>query len=225
MTVAVAAPVTMFVEPGPIDARVGALDWAISRAAEREEARTRARPRDELDAELVELQNAAAALRRPEWATVTAADAATPDISELEARCSELVTQLTTGRAEVDVDRLADRQAAVERRVAALEAHHGGHDITGDPAAIADIQQHLLAHLATASAAGPAGDSVPVVLDEVFLLVPADRKWDLLDLLHQSAERHQLVYLSDDAFVAAWARQKALDGTITLLELAPESTT
>jgi hypothetical protein len=121
------------------------------------------------------------------------------------------------------VERLADGQAAVERRVSSLEARHGGHDANGDPGAIADMQQHLLAHLTTASQAGPDGDPVPVVLDDVFLRVPADRKWDLLDLLHRLAERHQLVYLSDDAFVAAWARQQALDGTITLLELAPES--
>jgi hypothetical protein len=209
-------------DAGPLDARVGALEWAVSRALEREDARQRGRPRAELDAELLELQEAAANLRRPEWATVTAADAVTPDIPELEARRSELVSELMAAHAEVDVDRLADRHAAVERRVASLEARHGGHDINGDPGAIADMQQHLLAHLATASTAGPDGDPVPVVLDDVFLRVPADRKWDLLDLLHRLAELHQLVYLSDDAFVAAWARQRALDGTITLLELAPE---
>lgn len=209
-------------EAGPLDARTGALEWAVTRATEREDARSNARPRDEIDAEILQLQDAAAQLRRPEWATVTAADAATPDIPELEARRGELLKLLATASAEVDTERLADRHAAVERRVASLEARHGGYDVTGDPAAIADIQQHLLGHLATAATAGPAGDPVPVVLDEVFLRVPADRKWDLLDLLHRLAESHQLVYLSDDAFVAAWARQRALDGTITLLELAPE---
>lgn len=209
-------------DAGPLDARVGALEWAVSRAAEREDARHRARPRAEIDAELAELQNAAAKLRRPEWATVTAADAAAPDIPELEARRSQLLSQLAEARPEVDVERLADRRAAVERRVTALEARHIGIDLNGDPGAIADIQQNLLAHLATASEAGPDGDPVPVLLDEVFLRVPADRKWDLLDLLHRLSERHQLIYLSDDAFVAAWARQRALDGAITLLELAPE---
>lgn len=209
-------------DSGPLDARVGALDWAVARAAEREEARAAARPRPEIDAEILELQNVAARLRRPEWATVTAADADAPDLGELEARRAELVTALTAARADVDIDRLADRHAAVERRVTALEARLGGNDVNGDPGAIADIQQHLLAHLAKASQAGPDGDTVPVLLDEVFLRVPADRTWDLLDLLLRLAERHQLIYLTDDAFVAAWARQRALDGAITLLELAPE---
>jgi hypothetical protein len=209
-------------DAGPLDARVGALEWAVTRAAEREEARAKARPRAEIDAEIVELQNTAAQLRRPEWATVTAADAEAPDLGELEARRAELVSELSAARADVDVDRLADRHAAVERRVTALEARLGGYDVNGDPGAIADIQQHLLAHLAKASQAGPDNDAVPVVLDEVFLRVPADRTWDLLDLVLRLAERHQLIYLTDDAFVAAWARQRALDGAITLLELAPE---
>ena len=121
---------------------------------------------------------------------------------------------------EVDVVRLADRQAALERRVMALEARHGGHDANGDPGAVADIQQHLLGRLTQAATAGPHGDPVPAVLDEVFLRVPAERKWDLLDLLHRLSERHQLIYLSDDPFVAAWASQKATD--LSLLAPEPE---
>ncbi|MGH9086257.1 MAG: hypothetical protein ACRDYW_12470 [Acidimicrobiales bacterium] len=210
-------------DAGPLDARVGALEWAITRASEREAARRRARPLDQIKIEIEELQAAATTLRRPEWATVTAADAATPDIGELEERRTIVLDELTAVRGDVDIERLADRHAAVERRVASLEARLGGHGASSDPGAIADIQQHLLAHLATASQAGPDGDPVPVVLDDALQRVPADRKWDLLDLVLRLAERHQLVYLSDDAFVAAWARQRALDGAITLLELAPET--
>jgi hypothetical protein len=55
----------------------------------------------------------------------------------------------------------------------------------------------------------------------VFLRVPAERKWDLLDLLHRLSERHQLIYLSDDPFVAAWASQK--DGDVSLLAPEPET--
>ncbi|MEO7428601.1 MAG: hypothetical protein ABIY48_04370, partial [Acidimicrobiales bacterium] len=56
-------------EAGPLDARVGALEWAVTRAAQREDARRSARPSGEIDAELVELERTAASLRRPEWAT------------------------------------------------------------------------------------------------------------------------------------------------------------
>ena len=133
-----------------------------------------------------------------------------------------MLAKLEEVRPEVDIERLADRHAAIERRVSSLEAKHGGHDPNGDPGAVADIQHHLLAHLTTAAQAGPHGDPVPAVLDEVFLRVPAERKWDLLDLLHRLSERHQLIYLSDDPFVAAWARQHAAAGSVRLLEPEPE---
>jgi hypothetical protein len=128
-----------------------------------------------------------------------------------------VVAELGGTSTEVDVDRLADRHAAVERRVASLEARFGART-NGDPGALADLQQALLGRLTAAGQAGPAGDPVPVVLDEAFQRVPPDRSWDLLDLLLRLAERHQMIYLTDDAFVAAWARQRALDGSITLLE-------
>lgn len=208
-------------DSGELDARIGALEWAVARALEHEEARTNARPTAEIDAELDELQEAARRLRRPEWSTVTAAEAATPDIGELEERRAKLLGTLSAVRPEVDVDRLTDRQAALERRVAALEARNG-HDVSrGDAGAAADIQQHLLTRLTKASQAGPHGDPVPALLDEVFVRVPAERKWDLLDLLLRLSDRHQLVYLSDDPFVAAWARQCA-PGSLMLLEPEPE---
>ncbi|MGH9273168.1 MAG: hypothetical protein ACRDZU_00855, partial [Acidimicrobiales bacterium] len=210
-------------DAGELAARVGALEWAVTRADEREQARSRARPRAEIDAELAALQDTAARLRQPEWASVTAADATSPDIPELEARRDFLVAELARARAEVDIDRLADRHAAVERRVAALEARASEQSGGGDPSFIADIHQHLVARLTVAAQAAPHGDPVPVVLDEPLQRVPADRTWDLLDLLLRLAEHQQLIYLTDDAFVAAWARQRAIDGTITLLEPVPES--
>ena len=208
-------------DTGPVDARLGAFDWAASRAAEREQARADARSPAEIEGDLDRLQEAARRLRRPEWSTVTAAEAATPDIGDLEERRAKLVVDLTDVQPEIDVARLADRRAALERRVTALEARHGGHDGSGDPGAVADIQTHLLARLTKAGQAGPHGDAVPALLDEVFLRVPAERKWDLLDLLFRLSERHQLVYLSDDPFVAAWARQ-CPKGSVTLLEPEPE---
>jgi uncharacterized protein YhaN len=87
---------------------------------------------------------------------------------------------------------------------------------------VADLQQMLLAHLTRSSQVGPHDDPFPVVFDEALLRVPADRKWDLLDLLFRLSERHQLIYLTDDAFVAAWGRQQSAAGQILLLEPVPE---
>lgn len=209
-------------DTGPVDARVGALEWAVSRASDRESARAHGRPAEEVLRDLEALQAEADRLRRPEWSTATGTEAMAPSIDDLEARRVELLARLDQGAPEVDLVRLSDRRAAVERRVVALEAKHSGQDVSGQSGAVAEVQQRILAHLRAAATAGPAGDPVPVVLDDVLVRVPADRKWDVLDVLRRAGRDQQLIYLTEDAFVAAWARQRALDGTITLLELAPE---
>jgi hypothetical protein len=204
------------VDGGDLPARLGALEWAVARATERELARANARPTEVIEVELASLEERAQSMRRPEWSGVTADEADAPDVDELHERREKLARRLAERGDPVDLARLADRNAALERRVTALEARLGG-----DPAAVSDIQQHLLAHVTQAAQAGPHGDPVPVLLDEVFERAPAEHMWDLLDLLHRLSERHQLVYLSDDAFVAAWARQCPSDA-LMLLEPEPE---
>jgi hypothetical protein len=206
---------------GTLDARAGALDWAVERAAERKDARLRARPRAEIEEDLTRLQNEARRLRRPEWATVQPSDADGPDVDELVARQVALRTELESQaetKVVVDVDRLVDRHSAMERRVASLEAQidndHAGTTVTQ----VADVQQYLLAHLTRAGHCGPQDEAVPVVLDEPFVRIAADRKWELLDMLRRLGETTQLIYLTDDPYVSAWARRRAAAGLITLLE-------
>jgi hypothetical protein len=207
---------------GTLDNRVGALEWAVERATERQQARARARSRAEIEADLTQLQEQARRLRRPEWASVQASDADEPDMSALLDRQRELEAELHSlgGDREVavDVERLADRHSAMERRVAALESQYDGDHPESTIAQVADVQQYLLAHLTKAAHCGPSDESVPVVLDEPFLRIAAERKWELLDMLRRLGEKTQLIYLTDDPFVGAWARRRASAGLITLLE-------
>jgi hypothetical protein len=205
---------------GTLDARAGALDWAVERAAERTDARTRARPRTEIEEDLTRLQNEVRRLRRPEWATVQPSDADGPDIDELVSRQIELRALLESEPREevVDLDRLIDRHSAMERRVASLEAQIDNRYPGTTISQVADVQQYLLAHLTRAAHCGPQDEPVPVVLDEPFLRIAADRKWELLDMLRRLGETTQLIYLTDDPYVGAWARRRASAGLITLLE-------
>jgi hypothetical protein len=205
---------------GTLDARAGALDWAVDRASERKDARRRARSRSEIEEDLMRLQNEASRLRRPEWATVQPSEATTgPDIEELIAQQGQLRATLENERGErVDLELLADRHSAMERRVASLETQFDAERPESTIAQVADVQQYLLAHLTKAAHCGPHDESVPVVLDEPFVRIAADRKWELLDMLRRLGENTQLVYLTDDPFVGAWARRRASAGLITLLE-------
>ena len=204
---------------GTLDARAGAVDWAVDRAFEREQARSNARPLETIEQDLVRLQAEAARLRRPEWASVLPSEAQGPDEEELLERATKLRAQINAdGDVVIDLERLADRHSAMERRVAALEAEHGTGSSESAIAELADVHQYLLAHLTRAGHAGPFDESVPVILDEAFVRIAAERKWELLDMLRRLAEKTQLIYLSDDPFVGAWARRRAAAGLVTLLE-------
>jgi hypothetical protein len=203
---------------GTLDARSGALDWAVERASERQEARRRARSRTEIEDDLVRLQNESRRLRRPEWATVQASDAAGPNLEELLARQAAVRAALDQERTEIDPERLADRHSAMERRVAALETKLDHDHPESTIAQVADVQQYLLAHLTKSAHCGLNDESLPVVLDEPFVRIAADRKWELLDMLRRLGENTQLIYLTDDPFVGAWARRRASAGLITLME-------
>jgi hypothetical protein len=203
---------------GTLEARVGALEWAVDRATEREEARVRARSREEIEDDLVKLQNEARRLRRPEWASVQPSEANGPDLDDLVDRKGQLEQVLDGVKLGDDLERLADRHSAMERRVAALEAQHDPTHEQTTVSQLADVQQYLMAHLTKAGHAGPCDESVPVLLDEPFLRIGAERKWELLDMLRRLGEKTQLIYLTDDPFVGAWARRRASAGLITLLE-------
>ena len=87
---------------------------------------------------------------------------------------------------------------------------------------MADIQQHLLGRLTKAATAGPARRAVPAVLDEVFLRVPAERKWDLLDLLYRLSR--EATSSSTSATMPSWPRgpEQRRRGHVILLEPEPE---
>ena len=81
-----------------------------------------------------------------------------------------------------------------------------------------DVHQFLLTHLAAVSRSGPAGESVPVIFNEAFVRVPADKRLQLLELLDRLADKVQVVYLTDDATASAWARKRVEGRTVGLLE-------
>ncbi|MGH2687053.1 MAG: hypothetical protein ACRDJP_16435, partial [Actinomycetota bacterium] len=205
---------------GLIDTRVSAFERALARAEERETARERARTPEEIEVELAAAQTAVEEAYRPQYANLTAADAEEePDLEGLRGQQTRLSEQLGTAKAELpDIDRMADRHTAMERRVIALESKYASNGATPGPGALADVQQFLLSHLTSVARCGPAGESVPVLFNEAFIRVPNDRKVELLALLERLADRVQVIYLTDDPGAAAWARKRTEERAVALLE-------
>ncbi len=89
---------------------------------------------------------------------------------------------------------------------------------------IAEAATDGLAHaLVTrlAEARSVAGEGVPLLLDDPFCQLDAPVKLLLLELLGRSAGDPQIIFLTEDADVASWARLEALAGEVSLIEPVP----
>ncbi len=197
-------------------ARLAAAEDEVVAAERRDKARTTTRPSHEIDADLARLEQEERALRPSDGADVTPADLIEPDVPELVRTRDGLVALVAQARAKVpDMTQLVDRHSAVARRVTSLEEGSGiSESVVVDPA---DLQERLLARLGRARHAAPDGGPLPAILDELFLNVPAGHKWDLLDMVERLSEGSQIIYLTEDPYVAAWAKRRSDSGAIKLL--------
>ena len=208
------------IEGRDIAARVAALEEAVAGARRRDQARTRSRSREEIEAELSRLEALARREHRPEWGTnVEPDDSEEPDVTDLQRHRAVAAQAYETAIDLVpDVEHLVDRKAAVERRVHVLEASVDG-EAGSDGAGIdiEDVRRQLIARL-TDARKGAGDESLPVLIDDALVPVRGDSKWDLLDLLDRVADKTQIVYLTDDYDVVLWARRRAGGGSLMLLE-------
>jgi hypothetical protein len=86
----------------------------------------------------------------------------------------------------------------------------------------ADLAHALVARLAELRHAGPGGQSLPLILDEPLFGVDESIKQWMLELIGRSAGTPQVVYLTEDEDVAAWARMEAMAGHLAVIEPSPE---
>jgi hypothetical protein len=108
-----------------------------------------------------------------------------------------------------------DAAARVRREVAgtaAVDDPAGAGDTDGD------LAQALLTRLADVRTLGPGSESFPLILDDPLRELTSAQKPALLELLGRASAAQQLVYLTEDEAVAAWARLEALTGELAVLE-------
>jgi hypothetical protein len=89
--------------------------------------------------------------------------------------------------------------------------------------ATADLAHVVVGRMSTLRSVGPAGESLPLVLDDPFTELERSMKPSLLELLSRSSGSPQVVFLTDDEDVASWARLEALTGDLAILEPTPEA--
>lgn len=83
---------------------------------------------------------------------------------------------------------------------------------------VAALAHALMQRITKVKAIGPAGESLPLVLDDALHGLDADIKATLLELLVHSSDQQQIVFLTEDAHVTEWARVEAMTGDLSILE-------
>ena len=83
---------------------------------------------------------------------------------------------------------------------------------------IAAYAQALMQRAAKVRTIGPAGESLPLILDDTLAGVRAELKAPLLELLVRASQEQQVVLLTEDPDVADWARVEAITGAVSIVE-------
>lgn len=83
---------------------------------------------------------------------------------------------------------------------------------------LAAYAETLIQRLKTCRTVGPAGESLPLLLDDALASVDAELKAPLLELLMRASHDQQIVLLTEDTDVADWARVEAMTGSVSIVE-------
>lgn len=126
---------------------------------------------------------------------------------------------------DISVDWALANRAEIEaaarlRREADALGSLGARPSDADADQTEELTQALVTRLAAARAAG--GEGLPLVLDDPFRQLAPSSKLTLLELLGHSSGDPQIVILTEDDDVAAWARMESLTGEVSLIEPVPE---
>lgn len=208
---------------GPTDdleRRIDAFEFAAAEA-ESITARSREdRPVDVITAELARAEDELAERRARQQLHalgVGAPQETDPELLSLRAeRAAAHLQVVSAQQCRSELERLRDRLRAVDRQLA---AHDGPSRHGSEP----DLVATLTDAAAAARTAGPGVETAPVILDEPFCDVHGDRKRAALGAVAALASEVQVLYLTDDEEVLAWARNRALSDDMSVLAPASEA--
>jgi hypothetical protein len=214
---------------GDLGGRITAFEERAMLADQRVRDRTKARSIRDVNREIERLEALARTEHRPEFGTTfTTADGQEPDPDQLQMRRDLTATAYhTANRLVPDIELIADRKAALERRVTFLEELHGESGVPST-SKVAEIERYLQQRLTALRHCGPGdgapgvggndSEALPLVMDECFLHLRADAKWAMLDLVDRLSAHAQVIYLTDDPEVSTWARRRSTTGAIAFLD-------
>jgi hypothetical protein len=126
---------------------------------------------------------------------------------------------------DIPVAWAVEHRSAIRREAAELRSSAGGPAPGVDPTTEddrAELAHTLLQRLARLKSLGAGGESFPLLLDDALVEVDPAAKPELLELLTKASTNQQVIYLTHDPDVAAWARVEALTGQLAIVEPAAD---
>jgi DNA repair exonuclease SbcCD ATPase subunit len=135
------------------------------------------------------------------------------DRTEREATVSD--AQAALGRAEAEAAAARNELAQVDQRLEGAATDDDTGPVVTSVAAVEELEWYLLSRLAGQRALSYAG-SLPFVLDDALRGVSGDGLTHLLGRLERMSSAVQVVILSDDNEIAAWADAIGSDRAVTL---------
>ncbi|GAC1593294.1 MAG: hypothetical protein NVS3B21_14170 [Acidimicrobiales bacterium] len=203
-----------------LDRRVRAFEVAVEEAESIARRRRENRPPEVVAAELTSAEDELAERRARQQLDalgIGPSEETDPELLALRAERADAHRQVVAAQqSRSELERLHDRLRAIEHQIA---AHMGPSQYGTGP----DIVAALTDAAAAARTAGTGVETTPVILDEPFCDVHGDRKRAALGAVAALATEVQVLYLTDDEEVLAWARNRAQSGDLSVLAPAPES--
>ncbi|GAC1529980.1 MAG: hypothetical protein NVS3B12_03950 [Acidimicrobiales bacterium] len=203
-----------------LERRINAFEFAAAEAVSITARSREDRPVDVITAELARAEDELAERRARQQLDalgIGAPQDTDPELLSLRAeRAAAHLQVVAAQQCRSELERLRDRLRAVDRQLA---AHYGPSRHDSEP----DLVATLTDAAAAARTAGPGVETTPVILDEPFCDVHGDRKRAALGAVAALASEVQVLYLTDDEEVLAWARNRALSDDLSVLAPPPEA--
>ncbi len=193
---------------GRLDAALGAVAAAKGRLA----ASTVRRSRAEVITDIAVLTPQVQAGRLSSWDASPDPVEAPTDPDRLVTRRLEVaeLVRASEGPELVDAER---RLAVAEDHIAALEA-----ELDALAAGPAPLHRRISDRVARATSIGGYEEPLPVFVDDAFASLAPPEREAALDVLARLSAKVQVVVLTDDPVVSAWARGQVAGGAVTLFE-------
>lgn len=176
------------------------------------------RDRTDLEAEIARLNVIVERTKQPAWSTAPEMVTAPADPDVLEARRRELA-ELIGAAGTPDVVAAEHRYKVELSRVHDLEVRVD--DLTPAPDSLED---RVARRLSLTTWLNGVEESVPVLIDDAFASLPFEEKVKVLDRLLDLSVRTQVLLLSDDPTATRWARSRATNAPVTLMEMESADT-